>query len=370
MVNNHDKQDFYVLVCGRVVDTETSFNPICITLSGDGQDDQILSNHQQLHASMLVGSAFLVIDHGASLWVTGGWLNGTTKILTFQQSSEPEVKPGPPLPHGSALRHHCLVKVGAKDAIISGGLGTNPLVNLASPMYWSFNFDTVSWKFVRNMITARAKHSCGVLADPALPGSSVKIIVAAGGEAKQLHFPNNLGPLDSVELLIKDGSSYYTEQGPDLPVPIMYASSATTADQQDMFLIGGLTNDNDDGNTRPLDSVYRLSCFDLVCSWTTVDHGFKDLASSGRGLVMFLPTTDPMASMNAGMIVTPATTTTREPTTLICLFGGDQECDGKINDQECLYDGGDCCLQPSVCNYCIGIDCICHETGLSHCEVH
>ncbi len=43
-------------------------------------------------------------------------------------------------------------------------------------------------------------------------------------------------------------------------------------------------------------------------------------------------------------------------------------CDGDNNNDECKFDGGDCCLEPSFCLFtCEGDDCLCHETGSSHC---
>ncbi len=46
---------------------------------------------------------------------------------------------------------------------------------------------------------------------------------------------------------------------------------------------------------------------------------------------------------------------------------GDGECDGQNNILECEFDGGDCCANDTMCQYCSGDDCVCHETGESNC---
>ncbi len=44
-------------------------------------------------------------------------------------------------------------------------------------------------------------------------------------------------------------------------------------------------------------------------------------------------------------------------------------CQEDFNRPECEYDGGDCCLEhPYSCLECDGRGCICHETGVSHCQ--
>ncbi len=50
-----------------------------------------------------------------------------------------------------------------------------------------------------------------------------------------------------------------------------------------------------------------------------------------------------------------------------CPAGNDHNCDGRNNMPECNYDDGDCCLEITNCNECHGDECICHETGQSHC---
>ncbi len=63
-----------------------------------------------------------------------------------------------------------------------------------------------------------------------------------------------------------------------------------------------------------------------------------------------------------------------------CPFGGDGDCDGDHNNQECNYDDGDCCLSNPRCAYfdaddvfqakvnlCTGSSCLCHISEQNHC---
>ena len=66
---------------------------------------------------------------------------------------------------------------------------------------------------------------------------------------------------------------------------------------------------------------------------------------------------------------TEAETTSSTDTTTVfsCvepLWKNDGFCDDLTNVQDCDYDGGDCCLIPSLGHYCD--NCTCHETQESH----
>jgi hypothetical protein len=45
---------------------------------------------------------------------------------------------------------------------------------------------------------------------------------------------------------------------------------------------------------------------------------------------------------------------------------GDGNCDDTLNNEDCSYDGGDCCLSHVVDQFCI--DCICHQSALNGCQ--
>ena len=61
---------------------------------------------------------------------------------------------------------------------------------------------------------------------------------------------------------------------------------------------------------------------------------------------------------------TVSTETTTETLCLESLWKNDGFCDDLTNVQDCDYDGGDCCLVPSLGHYCD--NCTCHETLESH----
>ncbi len=55
-----------------------------------------------------------------------------------------------------------------------------------------------------------------------------------------------------------------------------------------------------------------------------------------------------------------------------CHLSGNGICNGDHNVEECLYDGGDCCLKPP--DFCMDCDwpgggCVCHQSGQSYCEI-
>ena len=44
---------------------------------------------------------------------------------------------------------------------------------------------------------------------------------------------------------------------------------------------------------------------------------------------------------------------------------GDNFCDDENNNEACYYDGGDCCTEGTICNFCA--ECLCHATGMPAC---
>ncbi len=58
-----------------------------------------------------------------------------------------------------------------------------------------------------------------------------------------------------------------------------------------------------------------------------------------------------------------------EKTDLLAYVNNDY-CSSDLNVEACAYDGGDCCLEETNCDYCDGDGCLCHETGLPHCPTN
>ena len=269
------RDDFHVVICGSP--TDDSLLEKCASLNGP--DHQILGHL----LSKRVGAAYVVVDNGTRLWVTGGF-NGkvtlkTTEFLQLDNGSY-GLMPGPSLPFRS-LKYHCLEKVASNAAILIGGqdMNTEP-----TDFVWLMSLDSMEWFSIDSLITGRYEHACGVLKD--MEVSNRTIVVAAGGET---YFG---AETKSVELLVFVNGHVFNSTwsyGSNMPRTISNTASGTTADQHSLFVIG-----DDSGHL--LVSVYRLQCFDLQCSWKSMDHGFKDM--SVRGLALILPTISPMAFIN------------------------------------------------------------------------
>ncbi len=139
----------------------------------------------------------------------------------------------------------------------------------------------MTWKLQPNLALRRFKHACGVLK---LRHEDEKIIVVAGGTDDQNSILNKVELLsmhmDSNEELHFAGQ---WEFGPDMPVSLTNAASATTLHQHALYIIGGLTN------SEASKSVFKLTCLDTVyveCSWTKVDYELKIPTAMGVAIVM------------------------------------------------------------------------------------
>ena len=132
------------------------------------------------------------------------------------------------------------------------------------------------------MLEARYKLSCGVLRK-----GHKRIVVAAGGINSFNHITTNVETLLVTEE--NDGSLTFDPSwrvGPGLPLALSEAASATTPDQQAIFIIGGKSN------TGFSQSVFQMSCSDvlqLLCCWTKLDYELE--ISSAMGLALTIPHT-------------------------------------------------------------------------------
>ncbi len=110
-------------------------------------------------------------------------------------------------------------------------------------------------------------------------------VVAAGG----IDELNSLSR--TVETLLVTKGSYtlvfaqHWEFGQDLPMPMKDVASATTANKQSLFLIGGTTPSGESS------FVFRFDCSAVInfdqCFWIKVDHEL--MTPSTLGLVLTLP---------------------------------------------------------------------------------
>ncbi len=329
------------------------------------------------------GSASLSIDNGRRLWVTGGFekswkpneegedvyenrLHFTSEIVHLEPDNQIESCPGPQLPI-SGLKYHCLEQLGQNVAILNGGQVYN--LPLKSRRSWSFNFDTLVWTEMMTMATGRSNHVCAILQDLEDPG--LKIVIAAGGYTFREDAVTN-----STELLIvkagKIGSHW--QPGPDMPLAIRDAASVTTVNGQTLFVAVG--NSGTGNQDQVLPSIYYIQCTNLECQWQVSTEALKRPSSGGLAM-MLPPTLTTMSAISGAYQDFCDLTLPYENGKAIyvtgygwhCPFSGDGHCDEDHNRDECLYDGGDCCLAIVDCMWCIlDDDCECHTTGISYCD--
>ncbi len=338
------------LICGGRLAKDESYNRRCYGL-GQGIPSRIGTLSRER-----VGAASLVINNGSTLWMTGGSNvygddQDTTDLLTIDIDIDIDgsdnlylkTANGPKLPR--RISYHCLERVGT-TAILFGGSDTiHPTPIMGQVWTWDLSMESGSehdgfWQERASMLHARRKHICGVLRSE----EGRQLIIAAGGEL------DDSAITDTVDLLIVKGEALNKgwQPGPTLPMPLRSAVSVTTASGDQMLVSGGITNKQEYSVT-----VLRLQCqTDQSCQWRELEIKLH----YGR------------ASM-VGIVLSGAIHEDNDTLSDLCSsFAGDGECDGSNNIDECFFDGGDCCLETSLCQWCDGEACNCHSTGVDYCE--
>ncbi len=275
--------DFMIVVCGGQETMEDCSS--CFSLGNP---------YSRVFGSLFVprvNAASLIIDNGKSLWVTGGKdevspLTSSEYIQLQQDSGLVSFSERQALPY--SRQGHCLAKIGATIAILTGGLGHNSNFSLDFKT-WTVNISMMEWREKPRLNIGRSGHVCSVLRDLSLPDMVIAIV--AGGRITE----NNFALTDSVEMLTAENEEQFHtsmqmiwEFGPSLPKETSDSASATTANQEKMFVIGGIDKDGDVGST----FIYGLQCASLQCQWTKLDLELS--APSSNGLAFMLPTI-PMA---------------------------------------------------------------------------
>ncbi len=134
------------VICGgqfELVDNKFLANDKCLILSASKPATVVVNNNSPgsqnqtitqlstdgLLNNMRIGAASAVVDNGRMLWVLGGkdntlafWDTEFVSVSTAQHSDKfPTNAVGPDLPESMILAHHCLEKVTADIAIMTGG---------------------------------------------------------------------------------------------------------------------------------------------------------------------------------------------------------------------------------------------------------
>ena len=252
--------------CGGIRD-DGSRSRVCFRLDSD-EPIATMENHRY-------GAASVVMDHGKTLWVTGGYdnllggeLHSIEKfhVSDNNQTLTKSAADGDKLPRRMSL--HCTEMVSSVLLINFGGeeYGSSvPIIDQTWTRDLNAN-DGQNWIPRSPMNKARKEHSCGVIVNVGGCRERAKmIVVGAGGILSDYQIT------DSVELLTVLFNENGIEIGPlwqedqKLPLPLYAASSTTSVDQTKLYVAGGYTVYNE-----ARWDVLCFQCFDLECNWQNI----------------------------------------------------------------------------------------------------
>jgi len=169
-----------VLMCGGR--TETDQISSCHLLTSSGYQDRLgLINYRYLSASMVTP---------LGLWITGGWGEDTTEIVTHNQSLSHVRLP-------ESMRAHCLVSINKTHSLLTGGRTGEWYRTSRSAYLYS---EEGGFTKIDNMRTKRHKHGCSLI--------NSNTVLVAGGEG-------SYGWGTKTELL--DLTTMKWSSGPSLP---------------------------------------------------------------------------------------------------------------------------------------------------------
>jgi len=189
-----------------------------------------------------------------SLWVTGGTIDSvwnstsSSEILTANKHS-----PSIDLP--KEMFSHCVFKINATHAMITGGLQAMALKKRFNSTFY-VNLITNEINQGPDMTVPRAFHGCS-----AFVHQGRKIAMVAGG--------SNDGLLDSVEFLDLENDHLWT-MGPKMPKKVSGFPLVNTPDENEVMAIGGMI-----GAGIYEDQIQKLTCpTDNLgdCKWAKMDH--------------------------------------------------------------------------------------------------
>ena len=141
---------------------------------------------------------------------------------------------------------------------------------------WTYNFEHKDRGWVKGpyLNTARSDHACGIMKDSANEG--IAIVVVAGG-------CSSWNSLETTEYIVLGTKQWRV--GPDLKYCLYGASGVTTPDGKSFLLVGGAYYDT--GGSHEEDTIYKLECHNLECTWTKVNEKLQ--VGRQMFLAAFLP---------------------------------------------------------------------------------
>ncbi len=271
--------NFLIVACGGPVLDSLEESKKCRVLN-----DQDVKQSGSMKSSRS-GAASLVMDHGQTVWITGGFSENedpidTTEFVVMSNQNFQSLDYGPALP--IPLKYHCLAEVGPGSAVLIGGVNQH---GHYSPLTYSIRLDTLVWREESRLLLGRAQHVCGVLEDSSKSGS--KIIVAVGGDI------SDMSMTATVEILMVHNDTLISDwqDGPLHPTLMSNAASTVTADKSKLIVVGGIRhNDYSQAST----DIFLLECISIPqCHWWKMHQELQKDSAKGFGLL--LPST-PMES--------------------------------------------------------------------------
>ena len=215
------------------------------------------------------------VVYNKKLHVFGGY-NGFS-IQTRQTSEiidvDGVVNDGPDLPTG--VRHHAMTSINDTVSLLSGG---NTDGDQATAHTWYYNHVTEVFTSGPDLLVGRNGHGSAINVDRV---TKERIVVVTGGWKKHNRIKINL-----TDMLIngqwQPGTLQYRKHwskhcihfslfytlGPPLPKEI--EEFATLEMHGDVFVFGGRDVDLEEQS-----SIYQLSCFSGLCSWSTLSKQLK-----------------------------------------------------------------------------------------------
>ena len=133
---------------------------------------------------------------------------------------------------------------------------------------------------------------------------------------------------------------------------------------KDLIVVGGKYFSDTDYHYS--DSIYKLTCTSGQFTWEELDMKLKtarqyfvaDFIPNSPTPIATSTKTTTIITTITNAITTPTTTTTN----IVCFgkeaFIGDGFCDDENNNEECNWDGGDCCGDNINTDYCSVCACL------------
>ncbi len=228
------------------------------------------------------------------LWITGGFgghaLLGELDDSIFLVSTEyvsidPNVNsvsgPNMPVP----LQKHCMIKVDESTVIFTGGEHgwtswdeSKPYIMLDTHFYTNKN-GVHEWTIGPQLPAKKASHACGLIQDQS---SCDHIAVVTGGDNFFTSTTTNLLPVSEPDSATV-GPPWLT--GPLLPQGVASASGITTQDGKEFLVVGGHPADWEIDWTSHT-SIYSMSCYNLLCFWTTMEQQLATVRSGGVAILV------------------------------------------------------------------------------------